>query len=166
VRRRARRGGLARARGAVLTLGWRFTSMPTDGLGGATHGVDVLVHPFARLRGPWRFARLTVGGEVALRLARPDTVDTTTWAVLGMGAQWPGRWFTPYATLLVQAGVGTRYRFLTTIAEPAVLVGLEAGTDLRLVGFAGVNVGLGVGRAQVGSQWSYAAWLRASVALF
>jgi hypothetical protein len=47
-------------------------------------------------------------------------------------------------------------------AEGACTLGLEAGADVRVVGFAGIGLALGVGRTVVGEQYSDAAWVRAT----
>jgi hypothetical protein len=162
-RRRTRRRGLPRARGPLLSIGWRYTQLPTEGVAGATHAVQLTFQPFARER---TLFRGVIGAEIALRAGPHDHLDALAWFVLGLGAHLPGRVFTPYASAVFYGGFGTRSRFTQTLAEGAWMLGGEIGADVRIVGFFGLGLAAGVGRSVVGEQYSVAWWLRASVALF
>jgi hypothetical protein len=163
ARRRRRHRGLARARGPLLSLGWRYTSIPTEGAGGDTHTAQLTFQPFARER---TLFRAVIGAEIALRAAPHDHLDAIAWLIVGVGAHLPGRLITPYATAVFYGGFATRSRFLQTIAESAWMLGGEVGADLRIVGFFGLGIAAGIGRTVVGDQYSVAGWFRASVALF
>jgi hypothetical protein len=147
-------------------VGWRYTSLPTEGAPGPTHAIDFSVQPFARSRLLPRHLRLSVGAELALREGSHQRTDGIVWARLAAGAQLPGRVFTPYVGAVLYAGVASRYRAGTTVMEGASTLGLEAGADARFLGAGGVGLALGVGRTVIGPQYSYAAWIRVSLGLW
>src|SRR5262249_25862004 len=149
-----------------VSIGWRLTGIATEGTGGTTHAAYLLFQPLARQRDRWRNVRWTIGIEAAFRFARHNQSDPILWGTTGLGAQWPGRYLTPYAMAVLYLGGALRWRFNLPIPEFAWTAGLEAGTDLRIARFFGLGVAVGVGRTVIGEQYSYGAWLRAGIALF
>ncbi len=148
-------------------LGYRYTTVPSQGAPGVTHAANAWLYPLARSRGSAaRFVRLGIGAELAFRRGPYDRLDGIYTAALALGAQYPLPFVTPFAQMVYQAGFATPARFDRTDVAAAQVLGAELGFDFRAHDFFGLAFTLGVGRTTVGDQWSNAAWVRVGFGLF
>lgn len=152
--------------GALVVLGWRYTTVPVQGAPGELHGANAWLYPLARARWSPRILRIGAGVELAQRAAPYGRVDGVYSFGLAAGAQYPLPFVTPFLQAVYQLGFASLPRFDRVDFSAVHVAGLELGADVRAIDFFGLQVLLGVGRTSIGDQWSYAAWVRLGVALY
>ncbi len=150
----------------MIVFAARYMDIPTEGARGPTWGFTFEGHPLAGRRDAGRYVRFGLGAEVAVRSASHGRTDPILWAVLDLGFQYPTRYIVPFVAAVLHAGIAERYRFEQPSLESAWQLGIEGGAAVRPDSFLGLEIAAGVGRTQIGSQWSVNAWIRFGVAFF